>query len=197
MVDVYRVTAVLSGVAGGPCYLTGHFNASAGTAQQAADAWFTLVAENSATTTSGAVWSIQNSVPVFDEVTGQVSDEESVTHATVTGGNVTDPCPRYVQGLIKWRTNDFVDGRRVRGRTAKPDVFEVQSEAGVPSAAYINGINPRLTAFFANPNIQHGIWHRQRDASAGPPPVTASDGKFCVTTGGDVWNQWSLLKSRR
>lgn len=184
MPDLYRVQIVSTGVAGSPYYTTFHFIASAGTASQAAvDAtgfWGTVDQYMD----SALTWDLDTAVETIDSNTGNVVAVTDVATATGTGGSVADMLPPSTQGLVRWRTGNYVGGREIRGKTFLPAMTEVNSTDGEPIAATITGIENAALALWSSPNSQLCVYSRTYNAYA---PVSAAS----------MWARWAVLRSRR
>jgi hypothetical protein len=92
-----------------------------------------------------------------------------------------------IQGLHRWNTGVFVNGRLLRGRTFLPTPPEADNDAdGTPSSTYISAWPASAAAAdSAHPLARHVVWSRTHGIKS---PVLGS---------GSVPNQWSYLKTRR
>lgn len=182
--DMYRVTQVATGVAGSPYYLTGHFVASVGTAQQAADAWRALLSGGVATYIAPMVFSAITDVETVDPATGNTTSITAVTVAAVTFTNADQPLPAATSLLLRWRTGTFIAGREIRGRTNIPRLGELDSTLGVPNSTLTTAWNARIVTLLASAVAELCIYSRAQGAW------------YSVETG-SVWAEWAVLRSRR
>jgi hypothetical protein len=182
--SMYRVTQVATGVAGSPYYLTGHFNAAAGTAQQAADAWRALLSGGVATYVTGLVFSAISAVETVDPATGNTTAITAVTVAAQTFTNADQPLPAATSLLLRWRTGTYVAGREVRGRTNIPRLGELDNTLGVPAGATTTAWQARITTLLASVVASLVVYARQA-------------GTWNTVVTGSVWDQWAVLRSRR
>lgn len=186
---MYRTRVVLTGVAGSPYYLTAHFVATGGTAQQAADAWMTFVAGATSGTGGGypapAVLTSDGNVDLIDPATDTITGSLSVTQRTFQGSGSADTLPPATQLLVRWRTGNYVGGREIRGRTFIPLLAETSSDQqGRPIPAVTSGFDTRGAALIADPNSQHCVYSKK-------------NGVWEITSGASTWSQFAVLRSRR
>lgn len=140
----------------------------------------------------------RSNVDVVNPGTGELTGQFTVSVATFAGAlSGSDRLPHATQGLVRWSTNAFVGGRRVKGRTFYPNLLESQSvDPGVPGGALtgvtpLNGIAGQLTAGDAT----FVIWSRPKlDPDTG---ATIRVGTTSVVTGGSIAPYFAVLRSRR
>lgn len=181
---LWRVTQVVTGVAGSPYYITGYFDAVAGTAQQAADAWRNLLGTTSTIYRSGLSFSAISTIDEFDPTTGNIVGQVPVTVASLAFIGGTDALPAATSLLLRWRTGQYAGGKEVRGRTNIPGLPSSANALGLPSSAITSAFQTRQTALLALANAHHVVYS-PKNAGA------------CVTTSGTPWGQWAVLRSRR
>jgi hypothetical protein len=189
-----RVRTEITAVSGSPYLSTFHFPGSGGTdAEAAADGarafWAEIVASMAAPTSVQVVGEVEEFEPETGNLLAVFQSEQAVLVASGSG----DPLPWATQGLIRWRTGAFIDGRELRGRTFIPALTEGHSTQGRPTAALITILNTAAGAV----NDLLGVWQRPRLASEGPPVVEARDGQIVPVASFSVWTQWAQLRSRR
>lgn len=184
MADLYRVQIVATGVAGSPYYTTFHFLGSAGSASQAAvdAAGFYGVVDQYMS--SDLTWDLDTVVETIDSSTGNVVGVSDVSPASGSGAASGDMLPPANQGLVRWRTGNYVGGREIRGKTFLPAQMETNSTSGQPASAMITGVENAALALWSSPNSQLVVYSRTYNAFA---PVTASS----------MWANWAVLRSRR
>ena len=182
-----RVSAVGTGSAGSPFFWQFYFDA--GGAGQSASEMTDWVAQlffgfrdqfsSSLLITTDAY------VDTIDPITGEITTQEAVTPGAA-GGLATDLCPLMTQGLLRYRTNVFVGGRRLQGRTFLPTPPESANQSnGTPSAAYTADVLAAYDATVAgHPGVDHAVYSRTHRVVA---DVANRDGA----------NNWAYLRSRR
>lgn len=184
MADLYRVQIVSTGVAGSPYYTTFHFLGSAGSASQAAvdAAGFWGVCDGYMS--SSLTWDLDTAVETIDSNTGNVIGVTDVSPASGTGAAAGDMLPPSNQGLVRWRTGQYVGGREIRGKTFLPAQMEANSTSGEPTSTMITGVENGALALWSSPNSQLVVYSRTYNAYA---PVSS----------GSMWGRWAVLRSRR
>lgn len=140
----------VTGVAGGPYYLTGYFKAEDGTAQASQDAWWNFITSSvAANELNGVTYTIDPAVPIVFPVTGEITGTESTTGKTVTGSNSATVAPSQAQYVYNLRTGVYTSGREVRGRFHRPLVYQSDvvvtnaQTAGSLTSLAISGNNTR------------------------------------------------------
>lgn len=181
---LWKVTQVCTGVAGTPYYITGYFDAVAGTAQQAADAWRNLLGTTTTIYRSGLSFSAIATVDELDPATGNLVGQASVTVASLAFIGGTDALPAATSLLLRWRTGQYQGGKEIRGRTNIPGLPTSAGSLGLPSSTTISGFQTRQTAMLALANAHHVVYSPKNSAAA-------------LTTSGSPWGQWAVLRSRR
>lgn len=182
--DMYRVTQVATGVAGSPYYLTGHFVASVGTAQQAADAWRAMLSGGVTTYCAPMVFGAIADVETIDPATGNTTALTAVTVAAQTFTNADAPLPAATSLLLRWRTGTYIAGREIRGRTNIPRLGEIDSSLGYPAGALVTAWNARIVTLLASAVAELCIYSRK-------------NGAWYSVGSGSVWAEWAVLRSRR
>lgn len=182
---MYRVRTVFTGVAGSPYYSNLYFTQEGGTAAQARAAVNTFWEANKALITSNLKWSIENEVPLVDQVSGDVVGVDSDATSYVSQGTRSDtPIPYSNQVLARLRTGVYLGGKEIRGRIFIPGFTQIsQNSDGVIGSAAA-GVATNLNALIANANAQLVVWAK-------------SKGTYAVVNSGSVWNQFAVLRSRR
>lgn len=182
---MYRVRTVFTGVAGTPWYSNLYFAEEGGTAAQARNAVETIWLNLMAITRDDVVYNIETDVSVIDEVTGDtIRVDNGGAVKTGAGSSTEDPLPPMTQALVRLRTGAYVGGREVRGRVFVPGLTEVASDLGVPTVAARNELQTRFSNVIALPDSIWVVWAKSR-------------GVYAVVNATSVWNQWSVLRSRR
>jgi len=182
---VWRVRANWTGVpVVGPSVSTFFFNSAAGTPQDASDQVATFLGALDANLATTLGWATENTVDELDTATGTLLGSTSVTTASGSGANADTPLPRATQGLAQWTTSLVVAGRSLRGRMFIPGFCENNNDAGAPGTATVSGVNTILNNFVSDTPAIFVAWSRTHGVEA-------------QVTGGSMWNQWAVLRSRR
>jgi hypothetical protein len=181
---LWRVTRVATGVGGAPYYITGYFDASAGTAQQAADAWANLLGTTTTIYRTGLVYAPISSVQEIDAPTGNLVGLAPVTVAGISFAGGTDPLPPSAQLLLQWHTGQYSGGHEYRGRTNIPGLMASGMTAGAPNSTVVSAFQTRVTALLALSSAKLCVYSRK-------------NGDAAIVTTGTVWNQYAVLRSRR
>jgi hypothetical protein len=183
---MFRTRTEITGGQGGPYLSTFYFDEIDGGATAAsvvtatAAFWTSLrnVIDNSLT------MRVEAEVATVSDATGQVTGILSTGGATVTGDDAGDPAPWATQGLIRWRTGFFANGREIRGRTFIPGVTEARANGGVPDSSYLSNLASAVSTMLGTSNAQLVTWSRKNQDNR---PVLAGSG----------WSQFAVLRSRR
>lgn len=182
---MYRVRTVFTGVAGAPYYSNLYFAEEGGTAAQARGAVNAVWANMLAQFRTGLVFTIEQDVPVVDEVTGDVIRVDNGGAAyTGIGTSANDPLPPATQLLMRLRTGAYVNGREIRGRCFIPGMTENNSDQGVPVVGIRSTLDGLFASLVGSTNAQLVVWAKTRAT-------------YAVVNSASAWNQWSVLRSRR
>ena len=182
-----RVNGVFTGKPGAPYYNQLHFGGStsleAVAAANAADDFWNHMANALDTQMT---WSSGPEVELVDIATGQVTDSFAITPETVDFTGTGEVLPYATQGLLRLRTNTFINGRRVRGRIFIPGVTEFMNTGGTVILAtqtlFQDAGNLLLTsASGAGGLVVYSPTHREAAPVASCAP----------------WDQWAVQRSRR
>lgn len=90
------------------------------------------------------------------------------------------------QLLVRWSTNDIVNGRFVRGRTNIPGVDQQYIDGDWVST--LTGIVSTAANVFLASSAAFGIWHR---------PVNGAGGSFHLADNASVWSEAAVQRKRR
>jgi hypothetical protein len=134
---------------------------------------------------SGLQIQVQPEQEDVDPVTGNILDEYTNVQAVVAAtGNA--PLPFSTQGLHRWRTNTFIGGKRIAGRTFIPNLANDAQLNAVPSAGFLAALNTEGGILLAagGPTNQFGVWSRK-------------NGSFHEATSQSPWTNFAVLRSRR
>jgi len=181
---MYRVRTEFRGMQGAPWLSTMFFEEGVGTAQDCIDAVGTFWGAVDAGIDSEVDWATLPDVEAVSAVTGLVTGVTTTTPATGTGASATQALPFASQGLLRWRTGVYINGREVRGRTFIPGIVVSNNDNGGVLAAYQTTVNNAAAALIATSDANLQIWTRANNNAA-------------TVTSGSMWNQFAVLRSRR
>jgi len=187
MANMYRIRTVHTGVAGSPFY-TNMFFASDGTlptAQDCVNAVDTFWDGLNLRLTSAMTGVIGPGTTEIDAVTGQPVFVQPTTQAVQSYANTVEQLPHFTQGLIRWNTGVFNNGRQIIGHTFIPGFCEDHNTAiGTPTAAAIASMQNAADALIADSGNIMVVYSR---VNASPAVVTSAS----------VSGNWGILASRR
>lgn len=183
-----KVVTVVTGVDGGPYYITGYFDPAVGTAQQNAQAWhtFTLPGPTAGDIPIQTTYTTGPEVQIVEAATGNVVGVDTITPITITGTGNFDKEPPMTQFLVRWLTGFYAGGRQIRGRTFLPGVTNgaVNPNTGRPTDGARNGRQAAAQTLINSANAELLIWSRK-------------NGQAVVVTSSSVWEKFAVLRSRR
>lgn len=193
MAQIWRVVVTWSGGKIGTGYTNMFFNTGVSTAQAAADAarefWRAGTSIGGALP-AGVTLAFPAVVDTIEATNGQLTSNTSITApAAITGADAT--AYSAVSGAcVTWRTGEFVNGRRVRGRTFIVPLGGASYQTdGTLGASFLGTLNTAITALVAAAP-EFCVWRR-------PTGPGAADGSSHVVAAGTVTDQASFLSSRR
>lgn len=181
MVDLYRVRTVWTDAYGGPYYSNHYFNSAVGDGGGGLVEDFWGAMSNHIATSATAHF--DGTVEVIDSETGQLVNAIATDPWDVQGTASGSLASRATQGLIQWRTAQFVNGRRLRGRTFIPGVLSADGASGIPGGTYITALQAGIAVLEGQGFVIYSTAHR----TFGIVPVGASS----------AWEQFAVLRSRR
>lgn len=182
--NLYRVRTAITGGPGGAELSTMFFDASTGTAQDAANAARAYWNDIKALINSSYLMTVEALVYTIDSTTGKATGVTGTTTVPVGGNNFSQPLPPANQGLSIWHTGVFVAGREIQGKTFVPGPGEDGNDSGVPNGTYSTALNTGSNNLTSAGPITFGIYSRKHHL-------------FAQATSGHAWNQWAILRSRR
>lgn len=177
-----RTTWTGAGAVGGGLSTAYFFPATADTttAQAAVDAIRDFWTSANPGISNANSWVVQGIVAVWNAATQEVTSEIAVTSRSGVGSSTGSMLPPATQGLVTWRTTQFIGGRRVQGHWFIPGPTEEESSAvGAPQSAYTSRLQTAASTLAAITSLSLGINSRKNAQFVSP--VTASVGtKFAV-----------------
>lgn len=197
-----RVRTIITAPTGSPYLSVFHFTSVADD-QIAADAAASKVGnywnEFRAVWLSTVSYSVQQTVDVVTPSSGQLTGQLSVAAHTGAGAVAgSDLLPPHVQGLVRFTTAEFVNGRRVRGRSFVPGLLESSNgPSGSPAGQLVTTTAPAaIVAILNAANAQLVVWSRPfTHVQPSDPPTRI--GTTHVVTSGELQPKFAVLRSRR
>lgn len=134
----------------------------------------------------GLSWATLGTVDEVDPVTGKTTAATVVTPQVGTGSvTPSNYAPQATQGLIQWRTNTFVNGREVRGRTFVPGIGATRvSASGKPVGSLTTAMANAAATLIAAAGSDLVVWSKR-------------NGVAYSALVGTAWNDFAVLRSRR
>lgn len=135
--------------------------------------------------TNAQSWQLLPETDFLDPDTGELTEIVNINDSISGAGSSTgQPLPWATQGLITWRTDSIVSGRRLQGRTFLPGFVEDNNTGGVMNddlvTALVGSVSDYLTAAGGSPVVYSRRHH-----------------SFAQVTTGTVHRVWAVLRSRR
>lgn len=189
MASLYRIQTRLVGIPGGEGLTTFHFRAADGSGDAAVTAvaafWNAVDSHISSTVTMVGT----GEIITFEDTTGTISSITPYVPFSVPGLVAGDVLPDATAGLLRWRTNSVVAGRRLQGRTFMPKPVEAESTNGNPNGTYQLDVRAAGTALVGAADATLVVWARP---VPGVRPGASGD-----VVDASVWGEWAVLRSRR
>lgn len=144
---------------------------------------------------------VPNTGPLLDELTGKETGVWSQGLQQNVIGTGTSAYAPSQGAQVKWTTADWVNGRRVVGRTfLVPLMTGVYGTGGVIATATANAINAAATALISGFSGNFVVWARplyKAGANPGDPPVLERQGSLHTITTATTPTKPCTLNSRR
>lgn len=135
-------------------------------------------------------YNVSGLVDHIEEDTGQITGQSSVTGRTQVGG-AAGPLGPIVVGLVaQYNTNDFVNGRRIRGRSFLNPIRSTYTGNSAPQATEL-GLATAFASALDNQGattVRFGVYTR---------PKGAQPGAWHDVVNTNVPAKWTVLRSRR
>ena len=183
---IRRVSTVINGLAGGSGFLQMYFTnvvGEAGATQTAVGQFWQGLTELLHTDLTGQILAEQDLV---EDTTGQiVGTENTGADTTIVFNGAGEFAPSATQMLCRWRTDTFIAGRRLQGRSFIPGITEAMGSS-VPGTTAISTLNAEAASLISD------------TSTSGPLRVfSRTHLTSAVVTSGSAWNQYAVLRSRR
>lgn len=185
MPTIFRVRTNLVGGSGSSQVSTLYFSTTLGaTAQDAADAVTQFWTDIKGKINTGYTMKVETEVYTIDLATGEPTSVEGVTSSLVTGTEATNPLPWATQGLIRWTTGTFLNGRQLLGHTYIPGPSEANNDTGTPRSDYQSTLTTAAGTLLGTAGVTLVAYSRRNHTAF---PVIA----------GTTWDKWAVLRTRR
>lgn len=192
---IARVTTTLTGFSGAPGYWRHYFKDISGLVgpampQLCVDRVRDAVVAAGALFSSSVTYNVSGLVDELDEGTGQITGQQSVTGRTQIGGSAGVLGPIVVGLVAQYNTNDFVNGRRIRGRSFLNPIRASYTSNSAPQALEL-GLAQAFASAMDNPGattVRFGVYTR---------PKGAQPGSWHDVVSTNVPAKWTVLRSRR
>lgn len=190
MASIVRVTTRWSGFPGSPGYtnLYAEVDTTAGErAQDLSDSWRAFLATVNGFLPSDAHLLILPTYAVINDATGLITAEGTISSAAaVVDGNNGGAYAGNVGYCLEWGTADFIDGRRLKGRTFMVPAVGCFDTDGTIESSAVQNLAGAATSFIAGAMI-NVVWHR---------PVNGAGGSSSEINSVVVRDRAAILRSR-
>lgn len=191
--ELLRVSAKWTGFSGAPGYSNFHFAGGGGLitdAQQVADRVRAGIAIMLGVTAPGVTIQVINEVERLDADTGTLLGSHQVDSGNALVSTGTGSYSAASGACVNWRTNDYRNGRRIRGRTfVVPMSGSMYDTTGTLSTGALTALNNFASEIRGTDlDSEFGVWSR---------PVGGAGGVFATCTGHSVPDKAAVLRSRR
>lgn len=182
---MWRVDTVTTGLDGAPFYTQLFFNSTTGSAAGAVTSVVVLWEDLAPVIVNDLTMTVDSIVTVVDQNTGNITGTVATAAGdSVPGTNAGEPLPGATQGLISWRTGEYINGRELRGRLFVPGPGSASNSLGEPSAGYISALETAANSFIGAAGTVPVVYSRANNDARGIVAAT-------------VWDEWAVLRSRR
>lgn len=195
-VAMWRVQTQLFGVGGGTAYNNLYFAADSPgmNAPAAQDIVASFWGGIAAFIRSGSTTVVQGEVEQVNTETGQVFNAVSLVAQTINNTGTGDPLPPANQYRLRLNTDDFIEGRRLRGSIFIPGLTESNSTNGVPGTGLTVDVVARAVLDFITSSDGLVVYSRPRVASETQAARVGINGLVTGVTG---LSYFSVLRTRR
>lgn len=182
-----RIRVTWAAPKGSPYYSTFYFGGeTSGEADAAAAAVATYLGTMDNNIATTYTWNIDPEAEFVNPVNGNIIGVETTAGGNGTGSGAGDPLPFTTQGLVRWRTGIFINGREIRGRTFFPGMVETCSTGGSVTVGIIAGINTAGGALIT-----------ASSGAGGLVVYSPTHGQEALVTSTSMWSEFAVLRSRR
>jgi len=192
---ICRVTTTLTGFSGAPGYWRHYFKDVSGLVgpampQLCVDRVRDAVVAAGALFATSVTYNVSGLVDEIDESTGQITGQQSVTPRTQIGAGAGNLGPIVVGLVAQYNTDDFVNGRRIRGRSFLNPIRSAYTINSAPQATEL-ALAQAFASKMDDPGattVRFGVYTRPKGAQAGA---------WHDVTSTNVPQKWTVLRSRR
>lgn len=192
---ICRVTTTLTGFSGAPGYWRHYFKDISGLVgpampQLCVDRVRDAVIAAGLLFSNTVTYNVSGLVDELDEDSGQITGQASVTGRTQVGGGAGSLGPIVVGLVAQYNTDDFVNGRRIRGRSFLNPIRSVYTQNSAPQATEL-GLASAFASQLDNPGattVRFGVYTR---------PKGSTPGAWHDVVNTNVPAKWTVLRSRR
>lgn len=192
---ICRVTTTLTGFSGAPGYWRHYFKDISGLVgpampQLCVDRVRDAVIAAGLLFSNTVTYNVSGLVDELDEDSGQITGQASVTGRTQVGGGTGSLGPIVVGLVAQYNTDDFVNGRRIRGRSFLNPIRSVYTQNSAPQATEL-GLASAFASALDNPGattVRFGVYTR---------PKGSTPGVWHDVVNTNVPAKWTVLRSRR
>lgn len=181
---VFRLRAVLTGVAGSPYYLTQYFGGI--DAEDAQVAWGNFLNAMASSWHTSVAWRMESDIVSIDPVTGDIIGVDAGVGRTGQGLISGELMPTMVQGLARLQTDTVAGGRRLQGRQFIPGLGEEASSNGATlSATRKSDLQQPYTALLSAANSGAWdvvVWSRKNGVTGNVVAATVQDNLATLRT---------------
>lgn len=135
MAQISRYQTVFTGVAGTPWYSNLFFEGGTPEGEAYGPDVVAFWEACNSQIHSSITWVVDSTYTVIEASTGLIVDIGDWAGGTGTGDQVAEPLPWANQAVINWRTNTYIGGRELRGRTFVPALTQAINNNGVLTTA--------------------------------------------------------------
>ena len=187
MAQLWRCKAVLTAPSGSPYFNQTYWVKSPGLdVRDSVSKYRTFWNDIKSYIQEDTIVQVSNEIDVVDIDTGNIIDVTTIDPVdAVLGTDSGQALPWATQGLARFVTGVYVSGRALRGRLFIPAITESNNVAGIPGSGMLSAVNGAITSMTsAGLDASMAVYSRTHHVAA-------------PTVGGNMWNQWSILRSRR
>lgn len=153
--------------------------------------WRSYLAGHRDTLASGIVAQVSSSIEEIDEATGAIQQEIVGPALDPVNGNGagsgSGPVADSTQLLLRWRTSDFVGGRRVQGRSFIPGLNRILMTGGNVNSATVAAWQSDMS----------DLWTAADRLVVYSRPVPGRAGSAHQVSSGSVWPELAVQRRRR
>lgn len=185
MVQMNRVRVVWTGVAGTPWYSNLYTLSGAAPPATAHGSVVALLNALRTLYGTGITALAEGDIAQIESTTNQVIGVSSVAPVSVVGTSATPLLPLATQGLVRFLTGQFANGRQIRGRMSLPGLTQGSiGTSGSVNAGTVSTVNTAFGNYLT---------------ALGPAAVVFSrkNGTAVPISSATCWTSFSVLRSRR